>query len=159
MSAHAIDAAHLEHQRKWSIETFGPASHRGPLGPLAHIRKELDEIEENPTDLMEWVDVIILAFDGAWRAGHEPTDVITAIKAKQIINEARDWPDWRLVDGETAIEHVRVPDEVPLRIEPADHACDSGYFDRTVCPEPCGTMHSYCSACGIRQDGCVHDAA
>ena len=39
----------------------------------------------------------------------------------------------------------------------ADHVCDAGDFDRTVCPEPCGMMHSYCTFCGKRQDSCAHD--
>lgn len=102
-----IDAAHIEHQREWSTATFGPRDQRGPLGPLAHIRKELREVAEDPTALEEWVDVIILAFDGAWRAGHEPQQIIDAIRAKQTKNEARTWPDWRGVPHDQAIEHVR----------------------------------------------------
>ena len=39
------------------------------------------------------------------------------------------------------------------------HRCDTGHFDRTICPEPCGYMHSYCATCGKRQDPCAHDAA
>lgn len=38
--------------------------------------------------------------------------------------------------------------------EQPSHECDSGDFDRTICPEPCGTMHSYCSTCGKCQDAC-----
>lgn len=37
-----------------------------------------------------------------------------------------------------------------------DHDCDTGYFDRTVCPEPCGMMHSYCATCGNPADPCPH---
>lgn len=37
------------------------------------------------------------------------------------------------------------------------HECNSGYFDRTICPEPCGMMHYYCTVCGARDDTCVHD--
>lgn len=99
-----IDASHLARQREWSTATFGPGSRLG--GVLDHIRKELDEIAENPTDVTEWVDVIILAFDGAWRAGHEPQQIIDAIKAKQAKNEAREWPDWRYCSPDVAIEHV-----------------------------------------------------
>ena len=36
-----------------------------------------------------------------------------------------------------------------------DHDCDSGDFDRTACPYPCDTMHSYCTVCGKRQDDCA----
>ena len=104
----AIDAAHLARQRDWSRATFGPGTRL--LGVLDHIRKELDEIEAAPHDVEEWVDVIILAFDGAWRAGWEPEQIIAAIKAKQAKNEARTWPDWRTASPDRAIEHVRPTD-------------------------------------------------
>ncbi|CAM5574986.1 hypothetical protein MAUB1S_09664 [Mycolicibacterium aubagnense] len=98
-------SAHLAHQRAWSAKTFGP----GPRtkGVLDHIRKELTEIEADPADLKEWVDVIILAFDGAWRAGWEPEAIVAAIVDKQARNEKRQWPDWRTADPDKAIEHVR----------------------------------------------------
>lgn len=38
----------------------------------------------------------------------------------------------------------------------SDHTCDTGCFDRTLCPEPCNMMHSYCTYCGARQDPCAH---
>jgi hypothetical protein len=103
--AAVIDAAHLERQREWSARTFGPGSRL--RGVLAHIRKELAEVEANPTDIEEWVDVLILAFDGAWRAGWEPQQIIDAIVAKQTKNEGRTWPDWRGQSEDEAIEHVR----------------------------------------------------
>jgi hypothetical protein len=107
MSA-TINAAHLERQRAFSLRTFGPGARTA--GVLDHIRKELVEIEQDPADVGEWVDVIILAFDGAWRAGWEPQQIIDAIKAKQERNEAREWPDWRTAPADRAIEHVRQPE-------------------------------------------------
>ncbi|MEU8371198.1 dATP/dGTP pyrophosphohydrolase domain-containing protein [Micromonospora tulbaghiae] len=105
-----IDAGHLARQRSFSERTFGP----GPRteGVLDHIRKELTEVEASPYDLSEWVDVVILALDGAWRAGHEPQQIIDAIVAKQAKNEARTWPDWRTAAPGQAIEHDRTA-EVP----------------------------------------------
>ena len=100
-----IDAAHIERQRTWSRATFGPDTRTA--GVLAHIRKELDEIAAAPHDVTEWVDVIILAIDGAWRAGHEPQAIIDALIAKQARNEARTWPDWRTAPEGQPIEHVR----------------------------------------------------
>lgn len=112
----SIDAEHLARQRAWSEATFGP----GPrtFGVLDHIRKELAEIEADPTDVTEWVDVVILALDGAWRAGWEPQQIIDAIRAKQARNEARTWPDWRTMSADRAIEHDRTgeSDDAP----PAD---------------------------------------
>lgn len=102
--AASIDAAHLKRQREWSLETFGPQEIQGVLD---HIRKELAEIEADPDDVKEWVDVIILAFDGAMKRGWKPQEIIDAIVAKQEENEARSWPDWRTIDLTKAIEHVR----------------------------------------------------
>jgi hypothetical protein len=99
-----IDQDHLDRQREWSLRTFGPG--RRTLGVIDHIRKELDEIEAAPIDVEEWVDVIILALDGACRAGWESREIIAAIKAKQAKNEGRSWPDWRTMSPDQAIEHV-----------------------------------------------------
>jgi hypothetical protein len=74
---------------------------------VSHVRKELKEILADPTDLEEWVDVLILAFDGAWRAGWSPQQIIDGIRDKQLANESRSWPDWRQFSEDEAIEHVR----------------------------------------------------
>jgi Protein of unknown function (DUF550) len=105
----AIDALHIERQIAFSSMTFGP----GPrtAGVLDHMRKEIAEVEANPYDLDEWVDLIILAIDGAWRSGHTPDQIIAAVIAKQTKNEARTWPDWRTADTDAAIEHDRSADE------------------------------------------------
>lgn len=101
-------ARHLERQREFSLKTFGPAGDIDRLaGVLAHINKELSEIAEDPFDLYEWIDVMILAFDGAMRAGYRPSEIIEALVAKQTTNEARNWPDWRNVPAGEPIEHVR----------------------------------------------------
>lgn len=97
--------AHLHRQRAWSLKTFGP----GPRtkGVISHIRKELCEIEADPADVSEWIDVVILGLDGAWRAGCSPEQIIVALVAKQSKNEGRDWPDWRTLSQDVAIEHKR----------------------------------------------------
>ncbi len=96
---------HLHRQKKFSEKTFGP----GPrsAGICDHIRKELAEIEAAPGDLFEWVDVVILALDGAWRDGYSPEEIAAAIAAKQARNENRKWPDWRTAEPGKAIEHIR----------------------------------------------------
>ncbi len=105
----AIDVAHLARQRAWSRTTFGPGDRLS--GVIDHIGRELDEVADAAAEgvdtLPEWVDVIILALDGAWRSGAEPHQIIEAIKSKQARNEARTWPDWRTADPTRAIEHVR----------------------------------------------------
>ncbi len=96
---------HLTKQREWSAKTFGPGERTA--GVVDHIRKELKEIIANPTDVSEWIDVVILALDGAWRVGATQDDIIGALIAKQNKNESRQWPDWRTAEPGKAIEHVR----------------------------------------------------
>lgn len=105
----AIDEDHIQNQIEWSTKTFGPEPRLKPL--IEHIRLELQEIEAAPEDLEEWVDVIILALDGAWRAGHSPREIIAAIKAKQRKNEEREWPDWRSWPKDKPIVHMQKLDE------------------------------------------------
>jgi len=100
----------LEERARWSRETFGPGART--KGVLAHIRKELAEIEADPTDATEWADLIILALDGASRAGIGPESMIEAILAKHERNKSRTWPDWRGRSEDDPIEHVRTPDGI-----------------------------------------------
>lgn len=81
-------------------------------GVVDHIRKELVEIEDSPGDLEEWIDVVILALDGAWREGHSPSAIIAGLEAKQVKNEVRKWPDWRMLPTDKAIEHDRSGDNL-----------------------------------------------
>lgn len=109
---------HLKRQRAFSRANFGPGERTE--GVIAHIRKELAEIEQagSPTErAKEWVDVVILGFDGLLRAIKEAhphlatTDVAARaaemVATKQDINEDRDWPDWREESLDGPIEHVR----------------------------------------------------
>lgn len=100
--------AHLERQRDWSANTFGPGVRT--KGITDHIRKELGEIEAAPHDIEEWIDVVILALDGAWRAGAYPDQIISVLAGKQAKNEQREWPDWRTQPENKAIEHDRRAD-------------------------------------------------
>jgi len=96
---------HIRRQQDWSEITFGPNSNSDSL--IDHIYKELDEIRAAPNDLEEWIDVVILALDGAWRAGHTPAQVATALQWKLNKNINRKWPDWRTAEPGKAIEHIR----------------------------------------------------
>lgn len=110
---HVIDldslTQRIDRQRQWSEKTFGG----GPrtLGVISHIRKELLEIEAKPDDLEEWIDVLILAMDGAWRTGASTSRIIACLEAKQRKNMARTWP--MPTSQDTAVEHVRDLDEEP----------------------------------------------
>lgn len=132
--------AHLHRQRAFSLKTFGPGERTA--GVLDHIRKELAEVAADPGDVMEWIDLVILALDGAWRAGHQPVAIVDALVAKQTRNEGRTWPDWRTADPSMAIEHDRTGEESnpvevmrALVVEAADEAgleVDHASFDRAA---------------------------
>jgi hypothetical protein len=96
---------HLERQRSFSLNTFGPGART--KGVTDHIEKELEEIRKQPDDLIEWVDVILLSLDGAWRTGATSEEIAKAIEAKLTKNENRAWPDWQTADPDKAIQHVK----------------------------------------------------
>lgn len=118
---------HLKRQIAFSRATFGPGERTD--GVIDHIRKELVEIQKEVTAqdrAAEWVDVVILALDGLNRAlveveiaaGTSPSlvtrfaanNAVAMIAAKQGKNEMRDWPDWRGMSPDKAIEHDRTKD-------------------------------------------------
>jgi hypothetical protein len=114
---------YLNKQMLWSANAFGP----GPRteGILKHMAKEADEVRQDPTNLEEWVDLIILAFDGAWRSGHTANEIVEALEAKQQKLVLRKYPDWRLTTEDQAIEHDRSQEDAPgdFRI---DYELDTG---------------------------------
>jgi hypothetical protein len=96
---------HLKRQKKWSSNTFGPGERTE--GIMDHILKEMIELRENPEGIEEWIDIVILALDGAWRVGHSPDAIARQIALKQHINEHREWPDIADTEHHKAIEHIR----------------------------------------------------
>lgn len=102
--------AFLRRQRALSERAFGPLERKH--GVVDHIRKELVEIESAPRDLEEWIDVVLLALDGAWRCDASPEAIVSMLDAKLSKNEKRNWPDFRDVPEGQAIEHVRVAPHV-----------------------------------------------
>jgi hypothetical protein len=94
----------LETQAAWSKRTFGDRERTA--GILKHIEKELDEIRANPKDATEWIDVALLAFDGAWRsAGITPSEVALRLIDKVQLVRSRQYP----AEGpeDEPIEHIR----------------------------------------------------
>lgn len=129
---------YLRRHLEWGHATFGsPADGRGPLGPLNHIEKEIVEIKEDPTDLKEWIDLIILGIDGFLRAGGKLTMLLPMLFQKQATNALRNWPDWRGMDPTKAIEHVRTPEELAAKAtakadEPAADASAPDIYAKTA---------------------------
>jgi len=99
----------FDEKSKWSIDTFGPGDRYA--GVVEHIRRELKEIEENPSDLIEWVDVIFLAMDGAMRsAGADGAALAEAMRVKLAENKCREWPDWRTLRPGEVSQHIKTSD-------------------------------------------------
>ena len=92
-------------QIRWSKRTFG--YDRRTLGITEHIALELEEIKAEPDDLEEWVDVMILGFDGAWRTGHSATEILEAYITKMEKNFARTWPEYVQGSEDQAILHTK----------------------------------------------------
>lgn len=76
---------------RWSYDTFGGSDIRGPIGPLRHLAKEVQEAIENPKDVEEYADLMHLVFDAAWRAGIHYSRLLNACWDKLEKNKARKW--------------------------------------------------------------------
>lgn len=87
----------------WLLKTFGTGMRT--LGLIKHIQKELAEIEQSPKDLEEWIDVIVLASDGFWRAGGTPLMFMELMEAKQLKNLTREWT--KFTSEDEPVEHIR----------------------------------------------------
>jgi len=96
---------YIENHIDWSEQTFGNGQRT--IGITKHIAKELEEIKAKPDDIEEWIDVIILAIDGAWRAGWSAEDIVDNLVLKQKINISRDWPPVGTVSEDQPSEHLK----------------------------------------------------
>lgn len=107
---HTTIIDYVRRQRDWSIKTFGPATPENDRrnGVIDHIRKECVEAI---SDGAEFVDIVILALDGLWRAGFNAHEIESMLNAKYDKNATRSWPNWRGLSPNVAIEHDRSKDE------------------------------------------------
>lgn len=76
-------------------------------------------------------------------------DGVEYVCHNDVPNHRTHWADVFLDELEV---EFRWTSPVTLGVEP--HICDTGDFTRTVCPEPCGTMHSRCCTCGELAEPC-----
>jgi len=97
----------LNRQKRWSKNTFGPTPRKEGL--LKHIEREIEDVRtsEGKELLTEWVDIVILALDGAWRSGATPHEICQALEQKQAINMAREWPGGLTAPDDVPVEHER----------------------------------------------------
>jgi hypothetical protein len=91
----------------WSQATFGSDAVRDWTGPLAHLGKELREIEAQPMDREEWADALLLLLDASRRAGFSAQGLLLAAEYKLSINKNR---DWQKPNADGSVEHDRTKD-------------------------------------------------
>lgn len=87
---------------RWSEQTFGIG--RSPDGPIAHLVKEVEELQKQPYDLMEYADCLMLILDAASNADIPADILLEAAWDKLEINRHRDWGK---PDENGVVEHVR----------------------------------------------------
>lgn len=91
----------LAAKREWSLEQFGEGLRTDEI--LRHVLKEVEEIRAEPTDLVESVDLALLAMDLFWRGGGKPEEFLTMLWAKFRINVGRKW----VMGPDGHAEHVK----------------------------------------------------
>lgn len=96
------ELAHAHGQ--WSEATFGTSEMRGPLGPLRHLQKEVQEAIDAPYDASEYADLLLLVLDASRRAGLSGLGLVAQAFAKLDANKLRDWP---VGEPDQPVEHVR----------------------------------------------------
>lgn len=106
-------ASFMGRAAEWSDRVFGEGPRTQRL--CNYIRRELAEVEANPMDAVEWVDVIMLAMDGfrrvyqAQSSGGSPEEAASCLMeeldSKLAACELR---EWNIPESEDdPVEHVR----------------------------------------------------
>lgn len=87
-------------QAAWVADTFPGITTKNKLD---HLRKEIDEIESNPSDVAEYADAIMILTSAAHGEGISVEAITKAAWEKIEINKTRKWAQGR--DG--VFEHKR----------------------------------------------------
>ena len=84
-----LDLVYLSREMMvWSKETFGCGIRTEPI--LKHIEMEVQEVRDSKgEDPYEWIDIIILALDGALNAGFTPEEIAFFLRNKFEKNKNR----------------------------------------------------------------------
>jgi predicted house-cleaning noncanonical NTP pyrophosphatase (MazG superfamily) len=86
---------------QWAVSTFTQAT---PESWCKHLQKEVAELAEDPSDLEEIADCMILLAGLAHKQNYTPQDLRQAIREKLEINKKRVWGK---PDKDGVVEHVR----------------------------------------------------
>jgi hypothetical protein len=103
----------LDDLADWQDRTFGTA--QGPIGALNHLSQEVEEAKADPTDIIEYVDCLMLIMAASRRAGFTFDQLHAAFLRKLEINKQRRWA--AVKPGEPC-RHV---DEAALAAKGAGH--------------------------------------
>ena len=88
----------------WSDSVWGEG--RSPAGAINHLAQEVDELRSSPQNIMEHVDVIMLAMESLRLAGFDVAELVDAAAKKLEINKQREWGP---VDDDGVSQHVGDP--------------------------------------------------
>lgn len=77
-----------EAHKEWSEKTFGLG---GPKGSIEHLKLEVEEVLENPQDIIEFADCQMLLYDAVRRAGFTYEEFWDACWKKLEICKKRKW--------------------------------------------------------------------
>lgn len=88
---------------EWSDKEFGYG--RPPQQSFSHLKEEVEELEGDPYDAMEYADCFMLLIDCARRANLTMDDIAKALRTKLVINRGRTWGK---PDASGKVNHVRV---------------------------------------------------
>lgn len=86
----------------WADSVFGKDRH--PKHILQHLKKEIEELLQEPSNLDEYADVGILWLNAAAKAGYKVDDLYYAMIGKMMVNKSRKWGK---MDENGVVEHVR----------------------------------------------------
>lgn len=81
----------LDEWGKWSRDKFGDEDN--PLPSLHHLKSEVDEAIADPTDDMEYADMLGLIMSAYSRTVGTATKLIETLKKKLEINKNRKWSE------------------------------------------------------------------
>ena len=86
---------------QWSDAQFGRGNIRSTL---LHLKKEVNELIESPTDGEEHADCLMLLIDAGRKAGFNMNTLFDAVQYKLEINKKRKWGK---PDENGIVEHIR----------------------------------------------------
>lgn len=91
--------------KRWSEKEFGSQRLRGII---AHLRREVRELENNPRNLEEFADCQMLLMDALTQAGYNMDELKGAVDCKLEINKKRNWKE---PNEDGSVEHESTPTE------------------------------------------------